>query len=242
MPPPKDPEKYKEWIKSIKESNRKRWADPIEREKQIKLRIGKKHSVVTKKKISKSLVGHHHSEETKQKIRESNKGKHDYLKTMDRSYIKEVTRKMGKANKGRKHSKEFTEQCSIRMTGKNNHRYKNGESKFPYCDKFTPKRKRAVRLFFGGCCICCGKHTTENIFKSKRGISVETQLAVHHIDHDKEQGCNGKPFNLVPLCISCHAKEQAYEEEYRIYINKILRDGFAWGIWNEQEYIKKVMY
>lgn len=57
-----------------------------------------------------------------------------------------------------------------------------------------------------------------------------------------EQECNGKPFNLVPMCSEHHAKEVKYEEEYKTYINKTLREGFKWGIWNEQEYMEKVMY
>jgi hypothetical protein len=67
-------------------------------------------------------------------------------------------------------------------------------------------------------------------------------LEVHHIDHDREQGCNSKPFNLVPLCKECHIKEKTNQEEYRRYTNKTLRDGFAWGIWSETEYQLKVMY
>ena len=30
------------------------------------------------------------------------------------------------------------------------------------------------------------------------------RLSVHHLDNDKEQGCNGKKWKLVPLCIHCH--------------------------------------
>jgi hypothetical protein len=41
---------------------------------------------------------------------------------------------------------------------------------------------------------------------------------------------------------SHHLREQYNKEEYATYINKTLREGFKWGIWNEQEYIEKVMY
>jgi len=66
-------------------------------------------------------------------------------------------------------------------------------------------------------------------------------LSIHHIDHDKEQGCSGKPFNLVPMCPSCHSKEQYYEKEYQQYINKTLDEGFKWGIWSEHQYLAEVM-
>ena len=81
----------------------------------------------------------------------------------------------------------------------------------------------------------------ENII-SVNGSFRAIKLSVHHVDHDKEQGCNGKPFNLVPFCASCHSKENQHMDEYRDYVNKTLDAGFAWGIWSEQEYIRKVMY
>jgi hypothetical protein len=118
------------------------------------------------------------------------------------------------------------------MSGENSPMWKGGSSFFPYCEKFNTRRKEAVREFFGRVCLICG--STEAEFSRR--------LSVHHIDHDKEQGCGGKPFNLVPLCHACHAKEIFREEEFRIYINKTLDEGFKWGIWNKEEYIKKVMY
>jgi hypothetical protein len=115
------------------------------------------------------------------------------------------------------------------ISGEKNYNWKGGTSFLPYCYKFNNSRKKAVREFFNYKCICCG----ENHYKR--------ELSVHHIDHDKEQGCNGKPFNLVPLCDGCHSKELAREEEYRQYINKTLIEGFKWGIWSEREYLENVM-
>jgi 5-methylcytosine-specific restriction endonuclease McrA len=91
-------------------------------------------------------------------------------------------------------------------------------------------------------CIACGCHQDENIIYLKRkGFRFE-KLPVHHVDHDKEQGCNGKPFNLVPLCRKCHMKEGNNQEEYRHYVNKTLQEGFKWGVWSEEEYQRCVMY
>lgn len=101
-----------------------------------------------------------------------------------------------------------------------------------YCSKFNNKRKKAVRDFFGNTCICSGELESD----------LPYNLSIHHIDHDKEQGCNGKPFNLVPMNRRHHGFEGHHKEEYAMYINKTLREGFKWGIWNEQEYIEKVMY
>ena len=92
------------------------------------------------------------------------------------------------------------------------------------------KEKKAVRDFFNNLCICTGEPSYTNA------------LSVHHIYHDKNEGCNGLPFNLVPMCAEHHSKEIFKEEEYKAYINKTLREGFKWGIWNEEEYKEKVMY
>lgn len=123
------------------------------------------------------------------------------------------------------------------LSGENSPHWKGGVSFEPYCPKFNMRRKKAVRDFFNNTCLACGKLASENI-AGPRIIA----LCVHHADHDKEQGCNGKPFNLVPLCHDCHGDEFNNQEEYRKYINKTLEEGFKWGIWNEEEYIRKVMY
>lgn len=126
---------------------------------------------------------------------------------------------------------------SVLFSGVNNPSWKGGTSYLPYCPKFNKRRKKAVRDFFNNTCLVCGKTASENVV-GQRIIA----LCVHHADHDKEQGCNGKPFNLVPLCHDCHTDEMWNQEEYHQYINKTLREGFKWGIWNEEEYIRKVMY
>lgn len=123
-------------------------------------------------------------------------------------------------------------------SGENNPLWKGGISFEPYCPKFNARRKKAVRDFFNNTCLACGKLASENIVGKKGAIN----LPVHHADHDKEQGCNGKPFNLVPLCNDCHVDELYNQEEYQKYINKTLEEGFKWGIWNRDEYMEKVMY
>lgn len=133
--------------------------------------------------------------------------------------------------------------CSVEcankgQSGENSPMWNGGTSFEPYCSKFNARRKKAVRDFFNNTCLACGKLSSENVVRNKGIIN----LPVHHADHDKEQGCNGRPFNLVPLCNDCHADELHNQEEYHQYINKTLREGFKWGIWNEEEYIEKVMY
>jgi hypothetical protein len=170
-------------------------------------------------------------EETRKRMSESAK------KRGPPKLTKESYKKVSAALTGRKHSPEHCRKNGDAHRGERSGVWKGGISFLPYCYKFNDRRRKATRKFYNNTCICCGKQVTENIVGNK-----QTELSVHHIDHDKDQGCNGKPFNLVPLCQACHAKEMWNEKEYRDYINKTLREGFKWGIWNEREYIRLVMY
>lgn len=119
-----------------------------------------------------------------------------------------------------------------KLAGDKNPSWKGGVAYLPYCQKFNQPRRKAVREFFNNFCICCGSHSSE----------IRKALHVHHIDHDKEQGCNGKPFNLVPLCPICHNRELNRIMDYRGYINRTLEEGFKWGIWSRERYAIEVMY
>ena len=175
-------------------------------------------------------------------------GKYCSIKCRDKSQDKKIERKCEICGKEFKTIPSrakvgFGKYCSTECHGKailgeNSPAWKGGTSFFPYCPKFNERRKKAVRDFFNNTCLACGKLSSENVV-GKKGV---INLPVHHADHDKDQGCNGKPFNLVPLCNECHGKELWNEEEYCQYINKTLREGFKWGIWNEEEYIRQVMY
>jgi hypothetical protein len=202
----------------------------------------------TRKKISERLMGNtngksnkgkKHSEKWKIKNGESHRGMIPWNKGKGHLYSEEWKRKQGEFRKGlsspmkgKQHSEESKRKMSNATIGCKNIHWKGGRSRLPYCYKFNERRKSAVRKFFRGYCIITGEQQNDSTQK----------LCVHHVDHDKEQGCNGKSFNLIPMIRTQHNKEKYNEEEYKSYINKTLREGFKWGIWNEQEYIENVMY
>jgi hypothetical protein len=217
---------------------------------------GKKHTEETKRRMSEVHKGIPHTEEHCINISNSLKGrKITWTDKLSRAHIgkrasDETRQKMcavrgGKNNPfyGKKHSEETKNAISkIRIemklgAGEKNGQYIDGRSFYPYCEKFNARRRKAVRQFFHNICICCGCHKDENLV-ANRAINLD----VHHIDHDKDQGCNGKPFNLVPFCRKDHFKEGLDQEEFKQYINKTLREGFKWGIWSEEDYQLKVMY
>lgn len=103
-------------------------------------------------------------------------------------------------------------------SGVNNYMWKNGASFNPYCEKFNNKRREIVREFYGRICFICGKTEEEN----------GRRLPVHHVDADKEQGCNGKSWELVPLCTSCHGKMHGKKNEE--YWRNYLRTAISWRL------------
>jgi hypothetical protein len=229
---------------------KKRTESPEARSKLGDARRGKPHSVETKLKMHETRMGHSVSNETRIKIGNSKRGvvvseatrKKQSVALMGKKpynfgkpHSEETKRKQSEVKRGDKnwwYGKHRSQETILKTSGKNHHCWKGGVSFEPYCIKFNNIRKRAVRKFFDNRCIVCGSH-------SREFIRIH---AVHHIDHDKEQGCNGKPFNLVPLCQSCHMKELYHEQEYKSYINHTLEEGFKWGIWNREQYELEVMY
>jgi len=189
---------------------------------------GERSPMFGKTKEKHHMYKKHFSEETVAKMRIAKTGEKNTF--YGKHHSKETKEKNRIAHIGKIKSNEVREKLSKRFSKEKNPAWKGGTSFYPYCEKFDKKRRKSVRDFFNNLCICTGES------------QYHKALNVHHIDHDKEQGCNGKPFNLVPMNDTHHAREQHNKEEYKQYINKTLREGFKWGIWNEQEYMEKVMY
>ena len=176
------------------------------------MRKGTHHTEESKQKNSEAHKGIPHSEESKQKNSNAQKGKIPWNKGIPAS--EEHRQKNSKSQKGILKSKEHNQKNSDAQKGNKNHNWKGGISYLPYCPKFNKKLKEEVRNKFGRKCFLCNKTELENNGKN---------MCVHHIDYDKEQGCNGKTFELVPLCRSCHSKTNGERDEQQIMIINKLR-------------------
>ncbi len=146
--------------------------------------------------IPKYIRGHHsHSEETKQKMIKNSgmKGKQHTENT------KQKMRDNHRDISGDKNPFMLFE-VREKVSGKNSCHWKGGISYLPYCEKFNEKKKEEIRNEYNRKCYICGKDEKDNKYKNDKQI----KLSVHHVDNDKEQGCNGKSWKLVPLCIHCH--------------------------------------
>ena len=80
--------------------------------------------------------------------------------------------------------------------------WENFASKQLYCPDFNEECKESNREKYDRKCFLTGLLEEENITSTGK----QKKLAVHHVDMDKGQGCNGKKWKLVPLCIKWHGK------------------------------------
>lgn len=90
--------------------------------------------------------------------------------------------------------------------------YKSRMAAMPYCEKFDEDCKDRNRAKYGYRCFLCNKPTSEN----KTKFFDVRELSVHHIDLNKDQGCNDHDWSLVPLCMSCHGKAHTNVWQARI--------------------------
>lgn len=156
-------------------------------------------------------------------------------------YMKKGIPKFINGHNSKNRKRIFTEEHIIHMSeshigkycGLESPHWKGGISFDPYCDKFNEAKREEVRNKYDRKCFICNLEEKNNLTKNNK----VRKLSVHHIDGDKEQGCNDKPWFLVPLCIKCHIKTISKKtgEYWIIYIQTLLKfyaikDVWSW--WN----------
>ena len=98
---------------------------------------------------------------------------------------------------GKHHTEETKRLISKNQSnqeGANNPNWQNGISFEPYCMKFNSVYKNGVREQFNNVCFLCGKTEEEN----------GRALDVHHVNYNKQCGCDNTKCVCVPLCMHCH--------------------------------------
>lgn len=202
------------------------------RKKLSEANLGKKHSAETRRKMSESTKGHSHSDETKRKISELHRRENLSAKTRKKlsdagkgRNCSEATRKrISMANTGKKHSEESKKKMSIDRSGKNGHFYGKHHSdesrrrssstkqgipyeewesyakESLYCPKFNEACRESNREKYDRRCFICGLLESENITSTGK----QRKLSVHHVDMNKNQGCNDIRWRLVPVCLKHH--------------------------------------
>jgi hypothetical protein len=150
---------------------------------------------------NKTNLGRKHTDEARRKMSESHNGKPAPMKgrKLSEERRRQISEKrQGKApwNKGKTgvYSDDALRAMSEIKQGDRAPNWKGGKSFEPYCPKFNDGLKEEIRDKYNHRCVLCGL------------LQNGEKLHVHHCDYNKMQGCGKRPWNLVPLCHSCHNK------------------------------------
>ena len=92
--------------------------------------------------------------------------------------------------------------------GKNNPNWCGGQS-IKYCSKYNNDCRLSCHEKWFYTCVLCGHKSTPNT----RAHST------HHIDYNKEAGCDGSSLKIIELCCSCHAKTNGNDGNRKKYQN-----------------------
>ena len=166
-----------------------------------KTRKGVSKSEEMKHKLSIARTGTNHTEETKDKISET-KANSDYSsgrgKEKSPSHchnISKATRGENNPNFGKIFSEDTRQRMSATLQGISYDDWEEFAKESPYCPKFNERCRESNRDKYGRRCFLSG--TTEDDNGQK--------LSVHHVDMNKNQGCDGHAWKLVPLTVKFHS-------------------------------------
>lgn len=178
--------------------------------KEARKLMGENHRDMSGDNHPKGMLGKRHTEETKQKMRDSSQ------------------RRSGKDNPmfGKRHTETALELISLASSGENNPHFgvkvpldqkiehsclmrgividdfDGFASESEYCDKWNEKIRQTVRNRYDNCDFMSG--IPDNVCNVLNGMVYK--LDVHHVDMNKDQGCNDHEWKLIPLSRSNHSK------------------------------------
>jgi hypothetical protein len=137
-----------------------------------------------KKNISRANIGKKRppfSDEHCKNISKGKKGKPTKLKGYERSF--DQRKKLSAINQGVEED-DWTGFASERK----------------YCSKFNDELKLKIRAQYNFECVMC------DMTEGESKIVYNEVLSIHHIDGNKDQGCNGNEIRMIPLCKKCHGQ------------------------------------
>lgn len=114
------------------------------------------------------------------------------------------------------------EKFSAKLQGIPYDEWEDFATEYDYCPSFNEKCRESNREKYGRMCFLTGLPESENLTRD----SKQQRLSVHHVDMDKDQGCNDKRWRLVPLCIEWHSK--VHNELWESRIIWLLKN-----VWNQ---------
>jgi hypothetical protein len=173
--------------------------------------FGSKRTEETKEKLKYLKSQEHKDKISKTRIeKELSKGEKNPMFGIHLQHTEESKLKIGMGVSKRWEDPEYKKLHS----GENSSSWKGGSSFFPYCPKFDENKKEEIRNKYNRCCIICNKPEQENIINSGKNKGKVKKLHVHHVDYNKNQGCEGHIWKLTPLCMSCHGKTTSGSRQF----------------------------
>ena len=135
-----------------------------------------------------------HKTERKNKRKQYYEDNKDKIKERDKQHY-EKTRD---SNTPRLGSEEYRIKCSCTKQGIPREEFNGFAKNSPYCEKFDNDCRESNRIKYNNCDYISGIH--------KDICSPNRELSVHHVDYNKQQGCDDHEWKLIPLCLSNHIK------------------------------------
>jgi hypothetical protein len=168
---------------------------------------GRKHSRETREKIGLASKGRNKgkvlTEKQKQKI---SKNHADFSGKNNPFYGKHLSeehkQRLLKSHQNKHLSEETKKKISAAHQGIPYSEWKIFAVNSSYCPAFNSKIKEEIREKYNRECFICGCLEEKNITLTSR----QYKLSVHHVDMNKQQGCDGHQWKLIPLCLKCHKK------------------------------------
>lgn len=121
-------------------------------------------------------------------------------KMSGRSVSEENKRKLSDLKKGEKLSEEHKQKISAGLQGIPYDEWEEFVKDNLYCPKFNEACRESNREKYNRRCFICGLPESENITTTGK----LRKLSVHHVDMDKQQGCEGNRWKLIPTCLHHH--------------------------------------
>ena len=210
------------FMRSKKENSNKQWDDPKARENA---------SEMTKKQFKDQKARENASEKQKQMWKNPEYREKQVLVQKQKYDDPEYREKMCDVHKNQYinnpelskklsiiHKKRYVDNPELRILnscsqlGISRDEWDGFAKENPYCEKFNESCRERNRARYGRKCFICGKPESENFTKTGK----PQRLSVHHIDRNKQQGCDDYNWALVPLCLKHHGESHSELWEARI--------------------------
>lgn len=214
--------------KQCSEVSKKQQCSDETRRKMSKTRKSKPFSEEHKRRMKETHVGfsgRKHSDETKKKIgiksrmadRTSEWRANMSKAGMGRNLTDEAKKKISVARIGKKMSEKTKRKISANHQGILYEEWGSYACEKRYCPNFNESCRESNREKYGRRCFICGLPESENIDKNGK----QKKLSVHHVGMDKNQGCNGVRWKLVPVCMAHHYHTDLWAARFIYLLNSV---------------------